>query len=140
MKSIYLGGPIAGLSLIEAEDRRREAADALRNAGMVPVNPMRDVVRFNRVIGGHPPDTVFVSRDLRDIAKCDALLMDFRNCGDRVSIGTCVEIGVAFTLRKPIVALVDVDNPHDHPFIREMAQVMSRKLHHAVEALRFILA
>jgi nucleoside 2-deoxyribosyltransferase len=35
-----------------------------------------------------------------------------------VSVGTVWELGVAYTLRKPVVLVMERDNPHNHPMSR----------------------
>ena len=141
MKSIYLCGPIAGLSLADAAAYRQPAADALRCAGFSVRDPMRGVAA-RAAIGEDAPGlpTLYLSRDLRDIGQCDAVLADFRRDGGRVSIGSCVEIGVAATMSKPIVVMMEPDCLHDHPFIRGTAVAVCSSEDEAVNRLLYLLA
>lgn len=159
MSLVYLGGPITGLTFDEATDWREQTP---LPEGWQGLSPMRDKEKFR--IEGPLPSTFdegsqAVEQDLFDIRVMDVGLWNFLGA-ERASIGSCVEIGYAFALAKPIVIVqepagpafdtgesVDDDwkevgwqtrprpNPHDHIFIHEFATFECSTMDDALEWL-----
>jgi nucleoside 2-deoxyribosyltransferase len=128
-KSIYLAGPITGLSYGKSTDWRRWMARRL-SPEIVPLSPMRgkDYLKDEQHIGSayeqHPMSTeaAIIGRDRFDVmTRCDAVMVNVLGA-KKVSIGTVIEIGWADAARKPIILLIeDEGNVHDYPMIRQAA-------------------
>jgi len=129
MKRIYLAGPISGLDYKGATDWRNEAQYRLAQSDILGLSPMRakEFLKDKGIIGSgdmgdehglsHPRG--FVTRDRMDVATCDAVLMNLLGA-TRVSIGTMVEIGWADAYRKPVILIMEQNNPHEHGFVRQL--------------------
>lgn len=126
---IYLAGPISGLHYNGAQDWRDFAALELFKVGLLGFSPLRakNYLKEKGVIEqgyeGHPlsTDRGINSRDRFDVMSCDAVLFNFLGSGDRISVGTMIEMGWADAFRKPIVVVMEpaLQNKHDHPMLRE---------------------
>jgi nucleoside 2-deoxyribosyltransferase len=68
-------------------------------------------------------------RDEYDVRRADALLVNFEGAKS-VSIGSCLEIGLARALNKPTVVVIPAPgsdesvNPHQHPMLEEFASTV----------------
>lgn len=74
----------------------------------------------NRQYGILSGGKAIVARDRNDVLTCDAVLMNLSGA-DKVSIGTMIEVGWADAFRKPIVLVLEKDNPHVHDMVTEIA-------------------
>lgn len=133
MKSVYLSGPITGLTFAGATDWRQYAIESLAADGIVGISPMRAkdyLAALNAPISGHGREYVkmgvlstpqaVVTRDRFDTQRADVMLMNLVGA-DRVSIGTMVEIGWADAARVPIIGIIEPSgNVHDHMFVNNM--------------------
>ena len=131
MKShtIYLCGPITGLSLDQSTNWRRDAILALSPHVNV-IDPTRDFPDpIRRSVGSahralstkrlvHGKRTLV--RDRFDIQRSDIVLACFLNA-KHVSIGSVGEIFWADILRKPVIIIREEDNPHNHDMLNEIA-------------------
>jgi len=95
MSSVYLCGPIAGCTDEESRNWRELAKQYL--SPLTILDPMR----LAYLDGVHDPHLI-VQQDLKDISLADYVLVMY----DRKSVGTSMEIYVAWLLRKTII-LVD---------------------------------
>lgn len=152
-KAIYLSGPIAGLSYEDARNGWRPKFEALMTGSpIVCLSPMRgkDGLRGVSLLG-KPTDGVsfgedvimsnkgILTRDFNDVKMCDAMIVNVLGA-KVVSIGTCVEVGWADAMRKPIVVVIEKEgNPHDHIFITQTAGYRMESLEDAARVLRFLL-
>lgn len=144
--TVYLAGPIAGLSYGDATDWRayaRERLAALNVAGLSPMRGKTYLAREQKIGDSyetHPMSTrrAIITRDRFDVMRCDALLVNLLDA-QTVSIGTVMEVAWADAFRKPVV-LVDVDGSiHDHAFIREIAGYVVPTLDAAISILDSLL-
>lgn len=125
---VYLGGPITGLSFDTAKDWREQlVARSDWPTGWVPLSPMRDKEQFR--MEGPLPSTFDGERepfeqDLSDIRQADALVFNFLGAS-WASIGSCAEMGYAYALGKPILAVVEKGTIHDHLFVNNMAEAVT---------------
>ncbi len=127
MTSVYLAGPITGLSWEQATAWRREAADYLRRHGVVARSPMRgqEFLAEEEIIKGCNKDSFLtsaracVTRDHYDVKHADLVICNFLGAYERISAGTLVEVGWASAIGTPIIAIGEEDNPHLHDFVRE---------------------
>jgi nucleoside 2-deoxyribosyltransferase len=130
-RTVYLAGPISGLTYDSANDWRAYAQAELAKAGIVGLSPLRgkDYLRSRGVLKGdadwYGDMGVFatqrgiMTRDRFDAQRCDVLLVNFLGA-KTVSIGTCMEIAWADALRTPIVCIMDeTGNPHEHVMLKE---------------------
>jgi nucleoside 2-deoxyribosyltransferase len=70
---------------------------------------------------------------------CDAILFNFLGA-ERVSIGTCIELGWGDAFRKPMVLVMeDEANAHEHSMVRQVCGWRTNNLDDAVQILRAIL-
>jgi nucleoside 2-deoxyribosyltransferase len=140
---VYLAGPVAGLSYAVATGWRQYAAGYLETAGIDTLSPLRgrpDLVGSPHIPIGtiaDIPDQAIASRDHTDIKRCDLVLANFLDA-DHVSAGTCVEIGWASSLGKPVfVVMEDSGNPHDRALIRALARHRFSSFQAALERIIF---
>lgn len=168
--TVYLSGPITGLSYQEARyGWRQEVADALVRSkddialtGITVLSPMRHEAHLAEMtdIDTHYPDHFFskpkviVEKDRLDIKRSDVVLVNVLGA-KRVSIGTVSEIAMAYEQGKQIVLVMEdansIDNrqyetdplssnPHEHPFVTELVSLRLNNLDDAVEAIRSLLS
>lgn len=145
-KSVYLAGPISGLSYEEATAWRNEMTENLRRFGISAVSPLRakTYLADQEQIADEYDQTMSTSRgimtrDRFDASQCDVLFVNFLGT-KRVSIGTCMEIAWADMLRKPIVIAIEPENNiHDHAMIREALGFRVSTLEEAEHIIQSIL-
>lgn len=131
MKTVYLYGPITGLSYAGAQDWRTWMAEQLRPHGIEAITPLRfkDYLAKLDTLSGHgreyadlgvlstPP--AVLARDKFDVLRVDMLAGNFLDA-DRVSIGSMFEQAWAHQHHKPIAAAVGPDgHAHDHMFFNQ---------------------
>jgi len=128
MKTVYLAGPMTGLTVGAGRDTWRARATGFFRAHHVGVlSPMRDWDELHKDhqmgafgedrAGGHLVAAKFnYARDVNDIRIGDAVVINTQGA-TRVSVGTCIEYGMACLANKPTLALLDP--LHDHLFFRE---------------------
>jgi len=164
-KTVYLAGPISGLSYGEATGWRTEVRDQLLRSGIKAASPLRAKVYIRECVEidqaspaidfpdqGMPSpgmDEVAVNvmsnsrgittRDRFDCLNCDVLFVNLLDT-EKVSIGTVMEIAWADAWRKPIVLVMeDESNLHDHAMIRECVGFRVPTVSEGVEIVKAIL-
>lgn len=130
MKVVYLCGPITGMTYEDAtKGWRKEVGEALNwIAGVEAVSPMRGKhhlegkTNLSPLGGPHLLSTprAIITRDFFDVRRSALVFANFIGA-DRASIGSCVELGVAYERHIPIIACFEAGDIHDHAFIREIA-------------------
>lgn len=124
MKTIYLAGLISS-DYPESLEWRSEASYVLRVHFNV-LDPLRGKGDLKEVSpdGGlnHPRLTAadIILRDYNDVAKSDLILVHLDDFGSpRPLIGTIVELGWAWLMKKPVVAIAKESNQlmRTHPFV-----------------------
>jgi nucleoside 2-deoxyribosyltransferase len=151
--SVYLAGPITGLTYGESSDWRDAVKEELDDAGIAAFSPLRmkgylesfgvlsakgqDGYNYS---GAHPlsEDKGIMTRDRFDVRTRDMVLANFLGA-ERVSIGTCIEIGWADAFRKPVVAVMEDDNVHRHAMLDEGCGFVVKTLDQAVEIVKAVL-
>lgn len=148
VKSVYLAGPIAGLTYDGAVDWREAARLVLGRHGIDGRSPMRgkDLLREAGVLGTQPygehplaSQAGVTTRDRFDCTTSDVVLFNFVGA-DRVSIGSCIELGWADAARRPIVVAMEGGNPHDHLIVKGVAGFVVPSLSEAISIAVSILA
>jgi hypothetical protein len=142
---VYLAGPIAGLTYEDANKWREEFQQDLPEF-IHCLSP----TRFKNFAAGrigtqpyniHPlsTDKGLTRRDLFDVERSSAIIVNFLDT-ERVSIGTCIEIGAKGVLDgRLMIMIMEKDNCHDHPMIREIADYVVTSVKEAKELLVAIL-
>jgi nucleoside 2-deoxyribosyltransferase len=128
--SVYLAGPITGLSWEDATKWRNEVKAALAPMGVVCFSPLRAKTYLSHLdkLDDHYSQSVsplstprgIMTRDRWDATRCDVLFANFLGV-TRVSIGTVMEIAWADNERIPIVIVMEPDNVHQHSMVKEAA-------------------
>jgi nucleoside 2-deoxyribosyltransferase len=154
-KTVYLAGPISGLSYDASTQWRTEVTDALRRSGIKAVSPLRAKVYLRdegpikdaytdedlagKAFINMSTERGITSRDRFDCTNCGVLFVNLLGT-TRVSIGTCMEIAWADVNRIPIVLVMeDKDNLHDHAMIRDCISFRTNSLVTGVEMVKAIL-
>ncbi len=136
---VYLAGPISGLSYFQAHTWREAATWRLRDFGHEALDPMVKITDDGRVFQwqerpwpSEGNDASLVAFDLeQQVHHADAILVGFP-FGFTASIGTAVEVGVAWERGLPII----IWNPKEddmHPFISQLAMVITKHLYNAIQ-------
>jgi nucleoside 2-deoxyribosyltransferase len=150
-KTVYLSGPIAGLTYDDSEDWRYAAECLLEQYGITALSPLRHQ-QFLRQHGrltataeegaNLSPLTTsrgIMTRDRFDATRCDVLLVNFLGA-TRVSVGTVMEIAWADLKRTPIVCIMEQGNVHEHCMISEAIGFRVGTLEDAIDTVAAILA
>ena len=144
--TVYLGGPIAGLTFAGAGAWRDRAQELLAAHGigvLYPVlnrNAKPDYV-YNDQGYAHIPTltpNAIVATDRWCVRTCSLVLMNLSGVS-KASIGSMVEFGWADILGKLIVTVLDSsaepDNPHNHQFVKQLSGVIVPTLEDAVDVI-----
>lgn len=148
---IYLSGPICGLTFRECTEWRHKVRDRLEDYAEI-LDPMRDVE-------SDTPDTVIfdgsgsestadpslmtdrgiVVRDYTDTVTSTILIVNLLKAKEK-SIGTIAEISWAWQSRIPLIVIMEtLGNPHEHPFIREMASFRVNTIERAIAVAKSLI-
>lgn len=155
MPSVYLAGPIAGLTYDEANDWREEATEACAALGYTVYSPMRGKealrVQYARRAFGINAEVSNgllgpFARDMHDVRACDVLIANLAT-SEEVSVGTLVELGAAHALGKfvVVVAAKVAGKPYAdaanrlHPFVAGAATVVVNSVEDAYGVLEALL-
>ena len=147
MRTVFLCGPITGLTLEQAAGWRRRVTQELA-AEALTIDPTRDTpdpypnvqdpetqpVSVGRLSHGKRT----VARDRFDLERSDLVLACFLGA-QRVSIGAVGEIFWADVLRKPVIIVRELDNPHNHDMLNEIAGWIFDNLEDAIDQIRQIV-
>lgn len=147
--TVYLAGPITGLSYDAATDWRKDFTARLRMHHIKGLSPMRGkeylshVGKFTMDGDKYQPYSVMssnrgiITRDRFDATRCTVLLVNLLGA-EHVSIGTMIEIGWADGKRIPIVGVMEKSgNPHEHGMVLE---AFGYRVETLDEALHLIVA
>lgn len=143
---LYLAGPITGVSYSESTHWREYVANNLP-PNITAVSPMRgkDYLASEENIKSSYEQHLLSSqkglftRDRFDVGRCDAILFNFLGSED-VSIGSIMEIGWADIFGKPIILVMENDNVHNHPMVREAAGYIVSTLDEAIKIAIAVLS
>ena len=126
-KSVYLVGPITGLSYDGATDWRQYAKSFLSHRNIAALNPMRgkdyllQETSIEDKYDKHVMSTSrgIMTRDYFDCMNAGVILANFLGA-KKASIGSAMECAWAYVNHTPlIVCMEESGNPHDHAMIRE---------------------
>ncbi len=144
LPTVYLCGPITGLSLREGAKWRRTVVAALGDEAQV-IDPTRDspdptrrsaspatqALTATRLLQGKR----IVARDRFDVQRSDLLLACFLGAKS-ISIGSVGEIFWADAMGKPVIIVREEDNLHNHDMLNEIAGWIFDDLDGAIEQIR----
>ena len=149
---IYLSGPIAGLTYVESTQWRYEVFEELADFAEI-LDPMRDVkppddpgftpdgvgFEFGSIDPAMMTDRGIYTRDYNDTVNSTILFVNLLGA-KKASIGTVAEIAWANEKRIPVIVIMEpAGNPHDHPFIREMADYRVHTIERGITVARSIM-
>lgn len=148
MRSVYLAGPITGLSYGETTNWRDCVVKILRRFAIEGICPMRGKSYLQnekhiadsytgvdkRLSSGH----AIYKRDKWDAQRCDVMLVNLLGA-QKVSIGTMIELGWADSLDIPVVVVMEENNIHTHCFVSEIAYVVVPTLEEGIAVIQTLL-
>lgn len=120
---VYISGPIY-LPGSVPNDRehtdawRLEAAKALAFHGIGVLDPCRRKAVYDP---GLFTTNEIIFRDLRDVELADVILMNFHLVGNKLPIGTVMELMYAWSIKKPVVVISSDPRIVGHPWIIGMS-------------------
>lgn len=151
--SVYLAGPITGLTYDGGNDWRDAVRIELEDVGIDAWSPLR-AKQFLRAIGvldaAGTKESAYIglnplsepkgitARDRFDTMRSDLVVMNLLGA-ERVSIGTMIEAGWADAARVPLVVAMEEDNIHRHAMLNEVAGFIVPTLEEAVAVVKAIL-
>lgn len=155
MKTVYLAGPITGLTFDGCTDWREYAIKSLADAGIKGLSPMRakEYLRDAGVLpalknakedyeyakyGVMSTSRGIMTRDFFDATRCDVTLVNFQGA-KIVSMGTVMEVAWAYQKRTPVVAVMEEGNIHEHGMINEAIGFRLETLDEALNVIKSIL-
>lgn len=133
-KTVYLAGPITGLTHDEARyGWRQKFKGLLADAGLDHIHcssPMRgkEFLKNYGILGSdqsqfsdHVLSTAagITTRDFNDVKTCDAMVACFLESNSVLSGGTFMEYGFAHAFQKPIVVIGDEKDPNVYHLMAE---------------------
>ena len=141
---IYLAGPISGKSYDEVIDTYKKRSSLLKTYGYEILCPMtgksylRNELEFRS--SGYdefPVSTnhAIFERDKWMVSSSDIILCDLSSSGDRVSIGSMMEIAWASMLGKHTLVVLPKENIHRHAFVLEAADIVFERIEDAYRYL-----
>lgn len=152
-KSVYLAGPISGLTHDQSRYGWRARFVELL-AGVKHIHcfsPMRakgflaDLGVLSSDATTYPDNAIaspagIVTRDYNDVKTCDAMVACFLESGGRPSLGTAVEYGYCWSHQKPIIAVGPPDDVNiRHAMLHRMAGYHVETLEEAVHIIVHLL-
>lgn len=146
--TVYLCGPITGLSYRDATWWREYCTSALEAFGIGVLDPMRatEELKNEPILKAEYKDVMFadsaiVTRDRFDVMRCDMLfgnLLQGKQLGAS-SPGSMIEFGWADAYRKPIVTVMEKDDPHDKGMVRGVSGWIVDDLDKGLAIVRTVL-
>lgn len=147
MKRVYLAGPISGQLYDQATDWRVECQEWLERRGAEVLSPMRgkaDLKSARPIEGGYPDhpfagERAIITRDRFDVTSSDVVLMNLLPMGNRISIGTFIELGWADACRTPVVMIRTPDCLSHHPMVDQLIGFEVQSLGAALQTVKTLL-
>jgi nucleoside 2-deoxyribosyltransferase len=149
--TVYLAGPITGLTYDGASDWRDYAKKRFDALGIEAFSPMR-AKHYLKDVGvlqgsgqnykGLSPlseNKGITTRDRMDCTRRDLVLANLLGA-KKVSAGTCIEFGWADAARRPVVLVMEKEgNPHEHGMVLEIGGYRVEDLDQAIDLTASIL-
>lgn len=157
MRTVYLAGPITGLSFDDCTDWREEMSKRF-HPGILGLSPMRakeylrclgimpDCVTQQAAAGNEGIASALSSergiqtRDYFDCTGADLVLANLLGA-EKVSIGTVIEIAWCYASRTPLVLVMeDEGNIHEHGMLRQCVGWRVNTLEAGVHVVNAVLS
>ena len=136
-KGVYLAGPMAGFSAVKMKQWRNVAEEYLNDYDITTLDPTRRISYHEKALNDKGLERNIAQRifkqDLRDIARCEVLLVDMRNHPNAKAQGTAAEVMFSHMKHKVIVMFKDKGDQLN-PFMMAMATEVHDSLEEALEA------
>lgn len=135
---LYLAGSVVGRSAKDVREERQAAAEAVRARGWIPVDPLageHTTLKGRRNIQDDHAELTpanIARKDRYAIEHSDMLLW---LTADTPSYGSCIEVGFAWGLSKPVIAVDAAGHGRRSAFVSHIATCIVNTLE---EALDFI--
>jgi nucleoside 2-deoxyribosyltransferase len=147
--SIYLAGPITGLTFGQSESWRDYVKGKLDgNYKVKCFSPLRaqEFLKDHGIITPHPYDEnpmttgdAIMTRDFWDVQRTDLTFANLLGA-PRQSLGTVMELGFAYALRKPVILLMEKSgNVHDHAMVRKAGAFTTDNIDEGIELVKAML-
>ena len=137
-KGVYLAGPMAGFSAVKMKQWRNVAEEYLAAHDINTLDPTRRVSYHEQSLSDEGLERNIAQRifkqDLRDIARCEVLLVDMRNHPNAKAQGTAAEVMFSHMKNKIIIMFKDHGDKLN-PFMMAMATEVHDSLSDALEAV-----
>lgn len=144
-QTIYLAGPITGLSYDGCTEWRDSVKGDLEAKGYKCLTPMRGKEHLQEIhclpsggMVGIASDHNIYERDRYDVHRCDILLVNLVGA-QRVSVGTMFEMAWGWKAGKFVLTCMDSGNVHEHAFVKQASSLLVPSLTDAVNYLTNIL-
>lgn len=146
--TVYLSGPISGETYEDARFGWRKYVADRMSPGIRVLSPMRHEGHLAEIAGTLEKEypehffsqpRVLVEKDYLDIQRSDIMLVNLLDA-KRVSIGSMVEIGMAYALGRKVIVVLDKGDMHDHPFVTETSALVLNNLDDAIMAINSLLS
>jgi len=147
MKTVYLCGPITGLSYGECTDWRQFVARHVAQ-DIIPLSPLRGkrYLENEKEIGDSyehiamSTAQAITTRDRFDLQSCDMMIANFLGA-KKVSIGSVIELGWADAFRKPVILVIESENNiHEHSIVNSIAGFRVSTLKEAITIVNATLS
>jgi len=143
---LYCAGAITGLSYAGSTNWRDYIAGKLP-PHIIAVSPMRgkDYLAKEKnvqaVYENIPLSSQkgIMTRDRMDVMRADMVLVNLLGT-EKVSIGSVIEVAWADAFRKPIILVMDENNIHSHPMLKEAAGFIVSNLDEAIQIAIVVLS
>lgn len=145
---VYLAGPITGLTLEDGQQWREHAIKIFAGYGVEARSPLRGkgYLKSEGILGSddyghiHPlsSDKGIVTRDRNDTITAALVFANLLGA-ERVSAGTCIELGWADMARVPSIVVMEPGNLHDAHMVRGVAGFVMETLDAAYDLALTIL-
>jgi nucleoside 2-deoxyribosyltransferase len=139
MPTVYLAGPIRDQTVASANDWRSAVASALLRHGIKGISPLRcEPPGIEGIYAGTYDDPKFgtlkaiASKNVYDTKACDLALIYLP---DASSVGTIIELALAYAYHKPVVLVTTDERLLTHPLVRQCAGWCLPSLDDAVELI-----
>ena len=140
--TVYLAGPIKGMSFTNAVEWREDVTQHLNSYGIAVFNPL---AHSHHLAGEENIKNTYENNPVSSqrgvfmhgkfaVMRADAILAVF-NGSREASIGTSFELAWAHMAHKPVVSVIPNGNVHNHPFIVEASDFVVRTLEEAINII-----
>ena len=130
--SIYLSGPMNNHPKEKQLYWRDVFHEACKSVGINTLSPMRSKNLLPPEL--YETNDSIMERDLYDVRQCDILVVNLLE-STHVSMGTMIEMGVAWGLRKPIITIREPHNIHNSQMIPKMSAFEVKTLEDAFKVV-----